>query len=75
VEIEGVIRNKTFHDLRGTAITGLKVAGCTDVEIAAITGHSERTVGQLLKAHYLGAELSVPKWQFRSSKKFGGAAA
>lgn len=29
----------TFHDLRGTAITRLYEAGCTEAEIASITGH------------------------------------
>lgn len=50
--IPGVDLN--FNDLRGTAITRLKIAGCSDTEIAAITGHSEKTVGAVLKAHYLG---------------------
>jgi integrase len=46
--------NVHFNDLRGTAITRLKLAGCSDPEIASITGHKERTVGQVLAAHYLG---------------------
>lgn len=37
-----------FHDLRGTAVTMLSEAGCTPQEIAAITGHSLRYVGQIL---------------------------
>lgn len=43
----------TFHDLRGTAVTRLAVAGCTVAEIATITGHSLRDVGAILDAHYL----------------------
>ncbi|MCR6660509.1 MAG: tyrosine-type recombinase/integrase [Asticcacaulis sp.] len=43
-----------FHDLRGTAITQLTIAGCTTREIASITGHSEKTVEAVLNAHYLG---------------------
>jgi integrase len=43
----------TFHDLRGTAVTRLAIAGCTEAEIAAITGHSLRDVGAILDAHYL----------------------
>lgn len=43
----------TFHDLRGTAVTRLAVAGCETPEIAAITGHSLRDVGTILDAHYL----------------------
>ena len=30
----------TFHDLRGTAVTRLAIVGCTEAEIATITGHS-----------------------------------
>jgi integrase len=37
-----------FHDLRGTAVTMLAEAGCTHPEIAAVTGHSLRNVGQIL---------------------------
>jgi integrase len=43
----------TFHDLRGTAVTRLALVGCTEAEIAAITGHSLRDVGSILDAHYL----------------------
>jgi integrase len=43
----------TFHDLRGTAVTRLAVAECTEPEIAAITGHSLRDVRSILDAHYL----------------------
>jgi integrase len=37
-----------FHDLRGTAVTMLAEAGCTTPQIAAITGHSLRTVTEIL---------------------------
>jgi len=43
----------TFHDLRGTAVTRLSLAGCTVPEIAAITGHSLAGVARILDAHYL----------------------
>ncbi len=43
----------TFHDLRGTAVTRLALAGCTEAEIASITGHALRDVGAILDAHYL----------------------
>jgi integrase len=32
----------TFNDLRGTAVTRLAIAECTEAEIATITGHSLR---------------------------------
>jgi len=40
-----------FHDLRGTAITMLAEAGCTVPEIAAITGHSYRSVTSILEKY------------------------
>lgn len=56
-KIEGL----TFHDLRGTAVTRLALAGCNNSQIAAITGHSLRDVDAILDAHYLGGrnELAV----------------
>lgn len=38
----------TFHDLRGTAVTRLAEAECTNAEIASITGHSMRDVARIL---------------------------
>jgi integrase len=38
----------TFHDLRGTAVTRLALMGCTEIQIAAITGHSLRDVRSIL---------------------------
>ena len=43
----------TFHDLRGTAVTRLALAECSEAEIATITGHSLRDVGAILDTHYL----------------------
>ena len=43
----------TFNDLRGTFVTRAAMAGCTEPEIAAITGHSLRDVRSILDAHYL----------------------
>jgi integrase len=46
----------TFHDLRGTAATRLALAGCTEAEIATITGHSLRSVRAILDTHYLSRD-------------------
>lgn len=43
----------TYHDLRGTAVTRLALVGCTEPEIAAITGHTLSEVRSILDAHYL----------------------
>jgi integrase len=48
-----------FHDLRGTAVTRLALAGCTVAEIAAITGHSLRDVERILESHYLGGQIEL----------------
>lgn len=50
--VAGVV-GLTFHDLRGTAVTRLALAGCTVPEIATITGHSLRDVGAILDSNYL----------------------
>ena len=48
-----------FHDLRGTAVTRLALAGCTVPQIAAITGHSLKDVENILEAHYLGGTVEL----------------
>jgi integrase len=40
-----------FHDLRGTAITMLAEAGCSPLEIAAITGHTFKHVTHVLETY------------------------
>lgn len=67
------IEGLTFHDLRGTAVTRLAIAGCTAAEIGAITGHSMRDVAQILDAHYLGgkeqlARRAIEKLEANSNK-------
>ena len=61
----------TFHDLRGTAVTRLALAGCSEAEIATLTGHSLRDVGAILDAHYLKrdgdlAESAIRKLETRA---------
>jgi integrase len=50
------ITGVTFHDLRGTAVTRLAIAECTEPEIAPITGHSLRSVRAILDTHYLARD-------------------
>ena len=52
-QIAAGIAGVTFNDLRGTAVTRLALVGCTEAEIAAITGHTLRDVRSILDAHYL----------------------
>jgi integrase len=63
-----------FHDLRGTTVTLLSEAGCTPQQIASVTGHSLRTVSQILE-HYLAptrglAEEAIDKFENSSRTKF-----
>ena len=51
----GII-DRTFHDLRGTTVTKLALAGCTVPEIASITGHSMMQVKSILEKHYLARD-------------------
>jgi integrase len=62
----------TFHDLRGTAVTRLALAGATEAEIATITGHSMRSVRAILDTHYLSrdpalAESAIRKLETRAN--------
>jgi integrase len=61
----------TFHDLRGTAVSRLALAGCLEAEIATLTGHSLRDVHAILDAHYLNrdpalAESAIRKLESRT---------
>ena len=49
----------TFNDLRGTAVTRLAMAGCTEAEMATITGHTLRDVRSILDANYLHRDLAL----------------
>jgi integrase len=61
-----------FHDLRGTAVTRLALAGCTIPEIAAITGHSPDDAGKILRAHYLGGQAELAESAIvKSLAKYG----
>jgi integrase len=53
------IAGLTFHDLRGTAVTRLAIVGCTEAEIATITGLSLRSVRSILDAHYLHRDAAL----------------
>jgi integrase len=60
------------HDLRGTAVTRLALAGCTEAEIATITGHSMTSVRAILDTHYLSrdsalAESAIKKLEERTN--------
>lgn len=43
----------TFHDLRRTAVREFALSGCTEYEIASITGHSVSEVKAVLRDCYV----------------------
>lgn len=49
----------TFHDLRGTAVTRLALAGASEAQIATVTGHALRDVGRILDAHYMKRDVRL----------------
>jgi integrase len=53
------INGLTFHDLRGSAVVRLALAGATVPEIATFTGHSLKDVEGILDAHYLGRDVQL----------------
>lgn len=63
------ITGLTFHDLRGTAVTRLALASCTEAEIAAITGLSLRDVTAILDAHYLHRDPALAENAIRKLEK------
>ena len=59
------IEGLTFNDLRGTAVTRLALMGCTEAEIATLTGHSLRDVRSILDAHYLNRDQALAESAIR----------
>ncbi|KQM88440.1 integrase [Sphingomonas sp. Leaf23] len=55
------IAGLTFHDLRGTVVTRLALAGASPPEIATLTGHSLRDVNDILDRHYLNRDVRMAK--------------
>ena len=49
------VANRQFRDLRDTAITRLALAGATIAEIRSITGHTIKSVHQVLE-HYMALD-------------------
>ena len=61
-----------FHDTRGTAITRLRLAGCEIPEIGAITGHTERSIETVLRAHYIGDQTPLAERAIARLVNMGG---
>lgn len=61
----------TFDDLSGTAVTRLFMVGCSEEEIATLTGHSLQDVRSILDSHYFSWNVSWRYPQPRSDNKIG----
>ena len=60
----------TFNDLRGTAVAcGWRSRGCTEAEIATITGHVLRDVRAILDAHYLHRDPALAESAIRKLER------
>lgn len=59
----------TFSDLRGTAVTRLALCGCTEAEIASITGHSLSEVSNILDKHYLRRDPALSESAIRKLER------
>jgi integrase len=58
--IKAALRDELhFHDLRGSAVVRLAIAGATVPEIATFTGHSLKDVEAILDKHYLGRDVRL----------------
>ena len=55
------IGDLTFHDLKGTAVVRLAIAGATVPQLATFTGHNLKDVEAILDAHYLAETFSSLK--------------
>lgn len=67
--LEAGVTGVTFHDLRGTAVTRLAIAGATPPEIATVTGHSLKDVNEILDAHYLNRDPRLGEAAIRKLEK------
>ncbi|XUY27846.1 tyrosine-type recombinase/integrase [Agrobacterium sp. rho-8.1] len=69
-KIKAGVTDLTFHDLRGTAVTRMALAGCTVAEIASISGHSLRDVETILDMHYLGSRSELARNAARKLNRY-----
>ncbi len=62
-------RALTFHDLRGSAVVRLALAGASVPEIATFTGHSLADVETILDRHYLGRDVKLAESAVRKLER------
>lgn len=57
--IKAAVTGLTFHDLRGTAVLHLNLAGATVPEIATLTGHKIHDVQSVLDKNYFSRDAAL----------------
>ena len=62
------ISGLTFRDLRGTAVSRLTVAGCSEAGITNIAAHSLRDVGAILDIHCVSRNTGLAESAIRKSE-------
>ena len=65
------IAGLTFHDLRGTVVTRLAIAGASVPQIATITGHNLKDVESILDTHYLNRDSGMAETAISKLEKRG----
>ena len=65
----GLADDLHFHDLRGSAVVRLALAGATVPQIATFTGHSLKDVEAILDKHYLGRDVRLAEDAMRKLER------
>jgi len=65
------IAGLTFHDLHGSVVTRLAIAGASVQQIATITGHSLKDVEPILDTHYLNRDFGITETAISKLEKRG----
>ena len=65
----GLADDLHFHDLRGSAVVRLALAGATVPQIATFTGHSLKDVEAILDKHYLGRDVRLAEDALRKLER------
>jgi integrase len=63
------VKGVTLNDLRGTAVTRLALAECSEAEIATLTGHTLRDVRSILDANYLHRDPALAESAIRKLER------
>jgi len=63
------IEDRTFHDIRGSAVMRLARSSASVPEIATLTGHSLKDAEAILDAHYFGRDVKLAENAIRKLER------